>query len=840
MDRRVVSSLDLDSVQSHDDLVRELDALRRRAAQGTGKAKLSLSDLAERVGLPRSTMHNYMTGRTLIPVDVLDRLVISLGAAEDDQARWAEAWFRVTGATGGRAANAAPLLVPRQLPPATRLHGREVDVEALAKAVQDNDDEVVRPVVLVGPGGAGKTVLAVAVAHAVSGAFPDGQVYVDLRGAHPDPVDSHVVAGRILRALGVPGPQVPDDPDERLGMYRSALAGKRVLLLFDDAADERQVRPLLPASPTCGVLITSRRAFGGLFDAVRWSVSTIADADALALFARLLGPDRVAAEPGAAARILHLCGNLPLAVCVAASRLATHPDWTLAEFEQRLTEVRGRLDELAHADLDVRATLALSYQLLDDRARRLFRLLGLIRVATWPAWVAGELLGAPAHDVLDRLVEVHLVEPAGRDGVGQARYQLHDLLADFARERCDAEEPAPQREAAANRLVAGWLALAGRADKAVPHGTHYADGLTLPDRPGGAIATLDDEWFQLELPGLLAAFDDACERGVAELAGPLSLCLSGFMTLRAYDAERERMFRRAAACELTGPLALRVLSAWYEACAQLDHLDDLPGIAEQRRTLARRLGDREAEVEALWQAGRAARMLGDFGAATEYLVAARDAARAGPVNDQLLAGCLTGLANVYFDIGETRRALPLYEEALTVLGPLRDSREGALVLHRYAEASVHVGLLDQADRILDEAMRLTTSIGDDTGTAYMELVRADQRLRAGQLAEAAELVDQVLVAARVLDNGYLRAAALRTRGEVALAEERYEDATSALDESLAVWQEIGAPIQVLTVLARLQLARGGAGDVDGARRYERRCAELMAELGVTEAALGLR
>jgi tetratricopeptide (TPR) repeat protein len=287
-------------------------------------------------------------------------------------------------------------------------------------------------------------------------------------------------------------------------------------------------------------------------------------------------------------------------------------------------------------------------------------------------------------------------------------------------------------------------------------------------------------------------------------------------------------------------LALRVLSAWYESCAQLDLLDDLPGIAERHRTLARRLGDREAEVEALWQAGRAARLLGDFGAATNHLVAARDAARAGSVNDQLVASCLTGLGNVYLDTGDPQRALPLYEEALTVLGPLRNSREGALVLHRYAEASIYAGLLDQADRILDEAMRLTAEIGDDTGTAYMELARADQRLRNGRPAEASELVDRTMQAARTLDNSYLRASALRARGDVALAEERYADATSVLTEALAAWEAVGAPVQVLAVLARLVLARGGAGDVEGASRYERRCAELMAELGVTEAALHLR
>ncbi|MGH3716727.1 MAG: BTAD domain-containing putative transcriptional regulator, partial [Micromonosporaceae bacterium] len=274
---------------------------------------------------------------------------------------------------------------PRQLPPVNDLvTGRDGLLAEVGQQLAPRDAAAPPVVVLVGPGGVGKTTVALEASHRTA-SYPDGQLYADLRGSHARPVDPYQVAGRFLRALGVAGAAVPDDPEERIAMYRSHLAGGRMLVVLDDAADEQQVRPLLPGSPRCAAVITSRRQLAALMGAARFPVPQLVREDALALLARIAGPQRVAAEPDAAAELVQLCGALPLAVSIVAARLATHPQWRLDRLTARLAAERGRLDELVIGDLDVRASIALSYQGLPADARRLLRRLGGLRTPDWPA-----------------------------------------------------------------------------------------------------------------------------------------------------------------------------------------------------------------------------------------------------------------------------------------------------------------------------------------------------------------------------------------------------------------------------------------------------------------------
>jgi Bacterial transcriptional activator domain/NB-ARC domain len=194
------------------------------------------------------------------------------------------------------------------------------------------------PVALpVGPGGIGKTTAALAAAQELGGAFPDGQLFLDLRGSH-DPLNPHEALGRLLRMLGVTGAALPDDPNERLGLYRSRLAAARLLIVLDDAATERQVRPLLPQRTGCGAVLTSRRQLGALIGPVRLPVPVLTRQDAISLLARITSPTRTDAEPTAADQVVSLCGHLPLAVRVAGARLAVHPEWTVAD----LADLGGR------------------------------------------------------------------------------------------------------------------------------------------------------------------------------------------------------------------------------------------------------------------------------------------------------------------------------------------------------------------------------------------------------------------------------------------------------------------------------------------------------------------
>ncbi|HEY5836839.1 AfsR/SARP family transcriptional regulator, partial [Streptomyces sp.] len=330
---------------------------------------------------------------------------------------------------------------PRQLPPQTeRLHGRDTLTADILAALRERGPTV--PVVtLTGPGGAGKTALALHVAHTVAAEFPGGQLYADLRGSQDKPADPHGTLARFLRGLGLDGRDIPADPEELAAEFRSRVAGRRLLLLLDDARDETQLRPLLPGTPDCAVLVTSRKRLTAVGNGRGFGISTLDPAAAHQLLTRLVGADRTGVESAATAEVARLCGYLPLALRIAGARLSSRPDWTVSGFRDRLKQHRERLDLLVTGDLDVRAGIALSYRSLPVEPRRALRRLGLLEARSVPGWVVGALAEADTADdrLADLLVERHLLEAVGVDQAGQPRFRLHDLVHDFARERVLAE-----------------------------------------------------------------------------------------------------------------------------------------------------------------------------------------------------------------------------------------------------------------------------------------------------------------------------------------------------------------------------------------------------------------
>jgi DNA-binding SARP family transcriptional activator len=731
--------------------------------------------------------------------------------------------------------------VPRQVPaPTSVLTGRDKLIGEIGAELTREDDAAGLVRVLVGPGGVGKTTLALAIAHRLAGVFPDGQLYADLRGTHDPPADPHTVLGRLLRTLGVDGPSLPDDPDERAGLYRSLLAQRRVLVVLDDAASEEQVRPLLPASAGSRALVTSRRQLGALVGAARWSVPVLSDEDAVALLAAVIGTERAEAEPGAAAEVVALCGNLPLAVCVAAARLSVHPEWTLGDFRLRLAQQWGRLDELAVGDLNVRASIELSYQALAAPLRVLLRRLGLVRATTWPAWVAQEVLGEPADRLLDQLVEVHLVEPAGRDAVGQSRYRLHGLVRDFAAERAAAEEPAGEREAAVSRMLSGWLALAGEADERAAHHTTYSSDLDAVAArvPAGPARSQPRAWLETERQSLSTAIEQAAAEGHAELAGELALRVSGFLTLRAYDDERERaLLVAAAAARAAGldPLLLKVSQALCGVYAQLARAADLASTAAEALELARSVGDHTRFVRALLHAGLAARRLGRLDEAAGRF----DEALAAVAPDEpgtMLASLLVNRAETERDRGTP--APPLVERALEIRRAGGNPRMTAQNLIIYAYTLIDADRLDDAAVALDEAATITHTLGDDLHAAYVEQTRADIDIRRGAVDPAAARLDHAQPVFESLHNKDGMAEVLRARGELAMARDVPAEAVAPLRASLGLWRQLAAPLEEARLLARLSLAHESTDPVEAARCREGYRAILF-ELDLDEACLRL-
>ena len=364
---------------------------------------------------------------------------------------------------GTAAVAAQTKVVPAQLPAdAAAFSGRQAALAQLDSHLPDQGERrSPAMVVIAGTAGVGKTALAVHWAHRVRDLFPDGQLYVDLRGwaagAPLLPIDA--LAG-FLSALGVPAAEVPDEVQQAAALYRSLLAGKRMLVVLDNARSPGQVRPLLPASPGCAVVLTSRDQLRGLIardGAVRFDLDVLTPRDARTLLTRLLGVERVEAEPEAAAELVRLCGYLPLALRIAAANLSGRPRTTVAAYVAELAsgDRLRALEAAEDADAALRVAFDRSYAALPAPAQRLFRLLGLVPgpgVGPQAAAALAATDAAAAAALLDRLASAHLASERAPN-----RYVLHDLLRRYAADRASAEDSLADREAAIGRLLDHYL-----------------------------------------------------------------------------------------------------------------------------------------------------------------------------------------------------------------------------------------------------------------------------------------------------------------------------------------------------------------------------------------------
>lgn len=677
-----------------------------------------------------------------------------------------------------------PGLAPYQLPPdAIDFLGRaeqEAELrELLAQGARGGSATAVVVSSVAGKAGVGKTALAVHVAHQLRSYFPDGQLYVNLRGAERQPLQVNAVLARFLRALGVDGAAIPGDPEEREAMYRARLAGRRVLVVLDNAASEEQVRPLLPGAPGCAVLVTSRRRLSGLEGASLVDLEVLEPEPAIELLGRIVGAARVAAEPEAATLIIGYCGRLPLAVRVAGARLAARPQWPLARLAGLLVDERDRLDQLAAGDLEVRASLALSYQALTSEEQRLFRLLSVPDMVDFAAWVAAPLLGISikhAESLVERLADAQLLDISRTDATGTTRYRFHDLVRVYARERAAAEEPATARQEALARIVSCWLALAEQADWRLPDTSEVVTGggaarWLLPPRLVNELVCDAFVWLEIERPNLVAAVETAAAAGLDELAWELAGCLTSFFLMRSYRESWRRVHQVALeACRKAGNRRGEAAALVALATLMGDTMTR-PGDARDMmlRALAifEELGDRYGEAVTAFKLGMLSRSVGRYGnSEAAFLDAIAYAERARRLADEIdhqavQVDALITLGEAYRQTARLSEAGVALEKVCALLQPLGAHRSRALAFWQLATLRQHSGQLDDAGDLLEQGLQIVLVINDRRGQARLLLDLGKLRARQNRWQEADELLTRSMACSEQIGDHHVLAEARR-------------------------------------------------------------------------------
>lgn len=647
---------------------------------------------------------------------------------------------------------------PCQLPPAeSAFVGRQPEVARLRRVLDEPSGEADLglvtgpPVVLIwGTAGIGKTTLAVYAAHLVRACYQDGQLFVPLRGSQQGAVPVAATHARLLRALGVPSDAIPDDPDERSALYRAVLADRRVLLVIDDVADDGQVWPLLPGAGGA-VVVTSRVGHSRLANEHSILLDVMTPDQGVELITKIVGRERVMECIGAAESVASSCAGLPLALRVAAGRLATRPEYSLDDFALRLADERLRIDELSPRGHGVRASLDLSYQALNSPARTAFEILSVLEAPTVAAWTLAAVMESSIHRArgwLEELVDAGLAVHVGADAAGQDRYQMHDIVRAFGRDRAAYRGQRWVRTVVAS-AVAGWCSLSEVASRHL--GPPFLPAPTWPDPPWPEIMTdaatdRPCQWFEAERSAIIAAVRQASTEDLDEAAWRLAAMLSSYCSAASdWDAWRDTLHDALGAVQRSAnrPALAYVWSALGEL--HVYRADRAAALACLSRALPLvvELDDVRRTGYVLDLIGVVHRRARDLEAADWFFVRAREALWAA--RDSL------GLAHVAHDLAisqgyrhQWREAAAMLEYAMVGFALAGDRRS---VAHNHcwlAKAYLEQGRFDDARSRIDTASVIFDELGDKIGRAQCIRARAALAAATGQPRAAVELLDEAL------------------------------------------------------------------------------------------------
>jgi tetratricopeptide (TPR) repeat protein len=631
------------------------------------------------------------------------------------------AWARSPGAVP-ESATRGP--VPRQLPVRHRQFvGRQSELDQLTTllgaAAAESGTVIITAIA--GTAGIGKTALAMHWAHRIKDRFPDGQLHVNLRGFDPHaPVDPNQALHGFLEALGVVPSGIPSDLDARAALYRSLVADRRLLIMLDNAASADQVRPLLPNTPTCVVIVTSRNRLDGLVvreGANRIALNVLPDPDARDLLAQRITPERLAAEPEAASDLVNLCARLPLALSIVAARAAGHP---LASLVRQLDDERNRLDalNLGDPDLDLRAVFSWSYRALSSEAARLFRLVGLHPGPDIARHACGALMDRPP---LTELTTANLL-----DEYRPKRFRFHDLLRTYAAECAEREESPAARNTSMRQLIDHYVATAKLADfRIMP----CRDGMVRTEPISTrlpVIATVTDamDWFMTENDTLLAMLTLATKLGFDAHVDQLAWACDTYLGRSGQRHERVAANRLALdAARRSGDLAAQIRNLWSlsRTIARLGHFAEAAECLAEASDLNQSLADESHQIAIHLAYVQLLDLQKQHTAAIRHARKALDLTQHTP-SRMYRADALTAVGLDLAWLGSNAEALPPCEQALEVYSEIGHPEGNAYALH--VLGFIHQNLSDYPQAI--RCYQHSIEINRELGSRYWEAVVLDR------------------------------------------------------------------------------------------------------------------
>lgn len=682
-----------------------------------------------------------------------------------------------------------------------------------------------------GAAGIGKTALAVHWAHQVRDRFPGGQLYVNLHGFDHDrePLESGEALELLLRSLGLAAAETPADDEAQARLYRTLLADRRLLVLLDNAASAEQVRPLLPGSPSCCVVVTSRNRLGGLVardGAHALPLDLLLPAEARAVLSKALGADRVSAEPLVADELIRLCGSLPLALRVAAARLTGDPGLRLADLVTEMSEGNRleALDQDGDDNSPLRTAFSASYRVLAPVARRLFRLLGLFPGPELTADIAAALLDVPlpqARRLLGTLAAAHLIEP-----VTVGRYRFHDLLREYARESAQVEETAADRGAALERVLI-WYLHAARTVGGTWLLPELPRDLGQGDQQGLPSAAEATQWLQAEGANLLALINQAARHGPRAVSWHLANALFGYFWLHLPRATWQATAQTAldaatAEGDLFGQAVMHsslglVQSDWGHGRQALEH-------HARVRDISRELGWATGEAAALGGRSLAEWSMARLNSAHEHVTTGlRITREAG--NRHLEALGLVVLGVVCRDLGRLHEAADHLELAI-----IRNQEiswwDNSLALQNLGWAYWELGRLADGLDVLGAEVTADERRGYRNGRAMMLDAVAKINIEFGRHDEALEHAERAFALAKDRGRRWIQASILNTVAAAHRQLTHFDRSVQADSQALALAREARFRRPEVDSLLGLSLTHQQLGLPDQARSHAEQALSL--------------